>query len=209
MWYTGFCEKKEVELCHSGLSRISYRSNVSDSGPDVRRPPARQGWIGQNDERDHTMKTLITTSFEETRQFGKDFAAQLKGGEVLALHGDLGSGKTTFVQGLAKGLGIEQRIISPTFIIMRSYEVKHSSLSEQGESKGLRQAQAKMFYHVDLYRIETEKDVEGVGLFDLIGDPENIMVIEWPEKIEHLLPEKRIDLSFKYLDEDKREIKVL
>jgi tRNA threonylcarbamoyladenosine biosynthesis protein TsaE len=114
------------------------------------------------------------------------------------------------VQGLAKGLGIEQRIISPTFIIMRSYQVPDYSSSEAKPNREVLDfARTINFYHVDLYRIETERDVEGLGLFDLIGDPENIMVIEWPEKIEHLLPVKRIDLAFKYLDEDKREIKFL
>lgn len=141
------------------------------------------------------MRTIITTSFEETQQLGKDFAANLKGGEVLALHGDLGSGKTTFVQGLAQELGIAQRIISPTFIIMRSYGIRNQEL-------GIRN-----FYHIDLYRIESERDVEGLGLVELMGDPENIVVIEWPEKIENLLPDNRIDVFFEYLGEDKRQIK--
>lgn len=141
------------------------------------------------------MRTIITTSFEETQQLGKDFAANLKGGEVLALHGDLGSGKTTFVQGLAQELGIAQRIISPTFIIMRSYGIRNQEL-------GIRN-----FYHIDLYRIESERDVEGLGLVELMGDPENMVVIEWPEKIENLLPDNRIDVFFEYLGEDKRQIK--
>ena len=70
------------------------------------------------------MKKIITNSFTETQQVGFDFAKKLQGGEVLALYGDLGSGKTTFMQGLAKGLGITKNIISPTFIIMRTYEIR-------------------------------------------------------------------------------------
>src|SRR5664279_132953 len=120
-------------------------------------------------------KVVITNSFEETQQLGNSFAAQLKGGEVLALYGDLGSGKTTFMQGLAKGLGVIKTIISPTFIIMRTYDTGSMKL-----------------YHVDLYRIENEKDVNGLGLFELMEDPENIVAIEWPDKIENLLPEKTI-----------------
>lgn len=135
------------------------------------------------------MKKIITTSFEETQQVGESFAQKLKGGEVLALYGDLGSGKTTFVQGLAKGLGIEKQIISPTFIIMRTYAFGN-----------------KMLYHVDLYRIESENDVEGIGLRELMNDPANIVLIEWPEKIENLLPENRIDIVFTYLEDDNREI---
>src|SRR6266404_1307525 len=69
------------------------------------------------------MKKITTNSFKETQQIGFDFAKKIKGGQVLALYGDLGSGKTTFMQGLAKGLGITRNIISPTFIIMRSYQL--------------------------------------------------------------------------------------
>lgn len=137
------------------------------------------------------LKKIITTNFQQTQQLGFDFAKKLKGGEVLALYGDLGSGKTTFMQGLAKGLGITKNIISPTFIIMRTYE-----------------AGARSLYHVDLYRIETEKDVEGLGLFELMNQPENIVAIEWPDKIENLLPQKRITIYFEYLEENKREIRI-
>jgi tRNA threonylcarbamoyladenosine biosynthesis protein TsaE len=70
------------------------------------------------------------------------------------------------------------------------------------------EAGIKSFYHVDLYRVESEHDVEGLGLIELINDPDNIVVIEWPDKIEHLLPEKRIDIYFEYLGDDKREIKL-
>lgn len=137
-------------------------------------------------------KKIVTTSFQETQQLGETFAKTLQGGEVLALHGDLGSGKTTFVQGLAKGLGIEQKIISPTFIIMRTYQRRKE----------------KYFYHVDLYRIESEHDVEGLGLLELMHDSNNIVVLEWPEKIANFLPEKRIDVIFEYLSDDKRTIEI-
>lgn len=143
------------------------------------------------------MKTLITTSFEETQKLGFEFGQKLKGGEVVLLRGDLGSGKTTFVQGLAKGLGVEQRIISPTFIIMRSYAISNQ------------QSAISNFYHIDLYRIESERDIEGLGILELMGDSENIVVIEWPEKIEHLLPDNKIDLSFEYIEEDKRKVSFL
>jgi tRNA threonylcarbamoyladenosine biosynthesis protein TsaE len=142
------------------------------------------------------MKTITTTSFEETQQLGRDLAKTLKGGEVLALHGDLGSGKTTFMQGLAEGLGVKRRIISPTFIIMRTYD----TASEHSKD-------IKNLYHVDLYRIESERDVEGLGLLELLGERENIVAIEWPDKIENLLPENRIDIYFEYLEDDNRSIR--
>jgi len=140
-------------------------------------------------------KTIITISFEETQELGKSFAKTLKGGEVLALYGDLGSGKTTFMQGLAKGLGIEKKIISPTFIIMRTYR-----------REAAQEIRIRNLYHIDLYRINGEQDVEGLGLLELLGQPENIVAIEWPDKIENMLPEKRINIYFEYAGDDKRKV---
>lgn len=141
-------------------------------------------------------QTIITNSYEETQKLGADFAQKLNSIPVLALHGDLGSGKTTFIQGLAKGLGIEKKIISPTFIIMRSYQITlNSQLSI-----------LNFFYHVDLYRIKDEKDIRDLGLIELMQDPQNLFAIEWPEKIKSLLPRKRLDIFFEYLDENKRKI---
>ena len=140
------------------------------------------------------MKTTITTSFKETQKIGEEFAKKLKGGEVLALYGDLGSGKTTFMQGLAKGLGIERNIISPTFIIMRTYHLKGEVL--------------KNLYHLDLYRIENESQAVELGLEELMEDSENIVAIEWPEKIENLMPSNKITIYFTYLNDDKREIRI-
>ena len=139
-------------------------------------------------------KKIITKSFEETRQVGFEFAKTLKGGEVLTLHGDLGAGKTTFMQGLARGLGITRNILSPTFIIMRSYDIAHAGNT------------GKKLYHVDLYRIESEKDIDAIGLPELMGDTEAIVAIEWPEKIENVLPKKKREIFLEYIDENKRQI---
>jgi len=144
------------------------------------------------------LKKVVTTNFKETQQLGLDFAKKLKGGEVLALYGDLGSGKTTFIQGLAQGLGITRNIISPTFIIMRTYEIRLK----------IKDKRLKNLYHLDLYRIEKEEQAIDLGLQELMGDPENIVAIEWPDKIENLLPDKRINLYFTYIEDDKREIRI-
>lgn len=124
---------------------------------------------------------------------GKKLAADLKGGELLALTGELGSGKTTFAQGLAKGLGIKQRIISPTFILMRKYDLG-----------------SKNFYHVDLYRLEdnVEREVRNLGIEEIWDDPKNIIVIEWAEKIKNMLPKNKMWIEFENLGEDKRKITV-
>lgn len=144
------------------------------------------------------MKQIVTNSFEETQKLGEELAKTLKGGEVLALYGNLGSGKTTFMQGLAHGLGITRNIISPTFIIMRSYEV-----GTRDNGLGI-----SNLYHLDLYRIEDEKQAVGLGLEELIEDSHNIVAIEWPDKIENILPEKRISIYFEYMGDDKREIRI-
>lgn len=154
------------------------------------------------------MRKLITNSFTETQQLGEDFAKQLRGGEVLCLYGDLGSGKTTFVQGLAKGLGVTGKIISPTFIIMRQYVIPDLIQNPELDAR-LHGHDNGLFYHIDLYRIGSEREIEELGLLELLNDPETIVVIEWPEKMENLLPKKRIDIFFEYVKDDKREIKII
>ncbi len=143
-------------------------------------------------------KTLFTKSYQETQKLGLEIAKKVKDGGIIALYGNLGSGKTTFVQGLARGLGIKGKIISPTFIIVRKYElgIKNKELG------------AKNFYHIDLYRVEDEKDITGLGLDEIISDLENIVAIEWPEKIEKILSDQRINMHFEYIEGDKRKIEI-
>ena len=138
----------------------------------------------------------ITNNKEETQTLAEIFAKTLRGGDFLAFYGDLGSGKTTFIQGLAKGLGVDKRIISPTFIIMRHYVIKP-------KTKNLK---LKNFYHIDLYRTESKHDLLAIGLDQIIQDKDNIVALEWAEKLGGMLPERRIDISMEYLGEDKRKI---
>ena len=168
------------------------------------------------------MITKITNSAGQTQQIARNFLASqgeaLQGNRseqalVIALFGELGSGKTTFAQGLAKGLGITKRLISPTFIIVRTYSI-------QIKNKSIRQAQdkkskikdtnknKKTFYHIDLYRIDSEEDLQGLGIQDIINDPQNIVAIEWAERLGKLLPKERIDIHFRYIDEKEREITI-
>jgi tRNA threonylcarbamoyladenosine biosynthesis protein TsaE len=142
------------------------------------------------------MKTNLikTNNSKQTQEFALNFAKDLKGGDILCLYGDLGSGKTTFVQGLARGLGINRRIISPTFIIVRHYMVKPKTHN------------FKTFCHIDLYRTGEKSDLLGLGINEIIEDKNNIVAVEWAEKLGDILPQKRIELYFKYIDENKREI---
>jgi tRNA threonylcarbamoyladenosine biosynthesis protein TsaE len=132
---------------------------------------------------------FYTNNSLETAKLGEEFSKEIKNGGIIFLYGDLGAGKTTFVQGVAKGLGIKRRITSPTFIIVRSYREEN-------------------FYHVDLYRIESERDIEGLGIEEIFKDSRNIAAIEWPEKIKEILPKKRTEIFFSYLDDQKRKIEI-
>jgi tRNA threonylcarbamoyladenosine biosynthesis protein TsaE len=136
-------------------------------------------------------KNYLVSDLNQTQKIAEDLAKQLNPGDFLAFYGDLGSGKTTFIQGLAKGLGIKRRIISPTFIIVRSYEINKGN-----------------FYHIDLYRTQTKEDLLGLGIDQIIEDDNSIVAVEWAEKMGNLLPDKRIELHFKYIDENKREITI-
>ncbi|OGH30826.1 MAG: tRNA (adenosine(37)-N6)-threonylcarbamoyltransferase complex ATPase subunit type 1 TsaE [Candidatus Levybacteria bacterium RIFCSPHIGHO2_02_FULL_42_12] len=132
-------------------------------------------------------QTVVTHSKEETHALGETIGKTLSCPTTILLFGELGSGKTTFVQGLAKGLRITQRIISPTFIIVRTYG---------------------MFYHVDLYRVQDEKDIQSLGLLEILSNPNNIVAIEWAEKMGDLLPKERWDIEFSYISDNKRKISI-
>jgi len=137
---------------------------------------------------------VITKSARETQKLGERLSASLKPGNILALYGELGSGKTTFIQGLARGLGVKRRIISPTFVFIRQYSINHKL--------------AKILYHVDLYRINKTSEAQGLGLEEIFTDELAIVVIEWADRIKEILPKKRIDIYLDYLEENKRKVNI-
>lgn len=137
---------------------------------------------------------ILTNSAQETQKLGEEFARSLHGGEIVALHGDLGSGKTTFTQGVAKGLGLHQSIVSPTFILMREYSIDKQAL--------------QTLYHIDLYRTENERDAKGLGIEDVFADKSGVVLIEWPEKMGELVPKNAIHIYFTYVDENQRSIAI-
>lgn len=133
-----------------------------------------------------------TKSAEETILLGEKLGRKLKGGDVVCLTGDLGGGKTHFTKGIAKGLNIEELVVSPTFIVMRIYE--RNNLPD--------------LYHLDLYRMNSVKDLDGMDLEDIIGNPEAIVVIEWPERAKEIVPENAIWVKFAYVDDQIRKIEI-
>ena len=137
------------------------------------------------------MKTIKSKSVKETKEFAKKLAAKFINGGIIALSGDLGSGKTTFAQGFAQGLKIEDKIISPTFVLQRIHKVPNSNL---------------VLHHIDLYRLENKEDFKHLGLEELFNNPENIILIEWAEKIEKILPENTVKIKIEKIGENNRLI---
>ncbi|MCA9361660.1 tRNA (adenosine(37)-N6)-threonylcarbamoyltransferase complex ATPase subunit type 1 TsaE, partial [Candidatus Kaiserbacteria bacterium] len=111
---------------------------------------------------------------------------------VLALHGDLGAGKTTFMQYLAKALGIKEVVISPTFVVMKHYEITDSKAGSWQD-----------LYHLDAYRIEEIDEMRPLGFADLLTKPNTLVAIEWAEKIEELLPSWTLHLRFAISGEER------
>jgi tRNA threonylcarbamoyladenosine biosynthesis protein TsaE len=140
-------------------------------------------------------ETYLSTSFEETRQIAQKFALKLDQGTTICLYGELAAGKTTFAQGLGKAFNID-RLVSPTFLIMRQYPV-------------LTHPVIKTFYHLDLYRLSSIEDIKAFDVEEIWSSPENLLVIEWPEKFADNLPRERFDIFFKANSENEREIKII
>lgn len=156
------------------------------------------------------MQKSTTHSFQQTQQVGQDFAANIlssgvcQSAVVLALQGDLGAGKTTFLQGFAKGLGIKEVVNSPTFVILKRFKIPPRSSLRAGRSNLM----FKNFYHFDLYRLNNPEEILHLDFDEIISNPQNIVAIEWPEKIKKLLPKDSILIKFRHLKESKREIKI-
>ena len=124
------------------------------------------------------MTQYISTSEKETRKIAQQLGRKIKTG-VIALKGELGAGKTIFAQGFAKGLRIKEKIISPTFVLIRQHKIPQTE---------------KIFYHIDLYRIEKPKSLQELGIDEILSNPNNIILIEWAEKLKKL-PKDAIKIS--------------
>ena len=153
------------------------------------------------------MKKFVSNSLEESRNFAQDLAEEIladkcvgNGALVLALTGDLGSGKTIFAQSFAEALSVKEKIKSPTFIIFRKSKIG----DKEWKNKGL-----ENFYHFDVYRINNEKEILNLGWEEIIKNPANIVLVEWADKIEKILPKNSVRIMFKHLSNDKREITTL
>jgi|SRR3989344_2045747 len=158
-----------------------------------------------------SIKKFVTKSVKETQDIAGNLVLEIlklksqKGAIILALSGELGSGKTTFLQGFAKKLGIKEKILSPTFILMKKFKIPKQILKKNTKYKILN-TKYSFFYHFDCYRLENEKDLESLGFKEIISNSKNIVAIEWPEKIKEILPKDILEIQFKHLEDNKREI---
>ncbi len=144
---------------------------------------------------------MITNSVLETKKIGSNLAHQIlknklsKQAIVIGLEGGLGGGKTSFVQGFAKGLGIKEKILSPTFVIMKRFEIQSLRFTN--------------LYHFDCYRIEKPLELLELGFKKIIQNTNNIVIIEWADRIKKILPQRIIRITFDFLAETKRKIIII
>lgn len=135
------------------------------------------------------MRSYITKSPRETQSLAKKLAPSLKNG-VWILSGDLGGGKTTFIQGIIRSLGYKKRVVSPTFVLMKVYPIKTGKIC-----------------HIDAYRIKNPRDLLGLGAAEYFKDKKCLVLIEWGEKMESILPRHK-KITFKVIDENSRKITI-
>ena len=137
-----------------------------------------------------TIRTFNTHSADETTDLGRQLAAELKPGSIVLLRGDLGAGKTTMVKGIVEGFNAAEAeaVTSPTFTLIHEYRGPHVTL-----------------YHIDLYRIDTQRELDTLALDDLMT-PESILLIEWGEKFERFAKERDVEIAIEHRGGDERAV---
>ena len=152
---------------------------------------------------------FISNSLEETEKIANDFVGSLYignsyGATVVGLYGDLGAGKTTLTQMIAKSFGVSDTVTSPTFVIMKIYELKHLVDSSQHLGKKF-----DHLVHIDAYRLESGEELLHLGWKEIISDPKNLILIEWPERVADIMPE-HVKISLKTLENpNSRELDIV
>jgi tRNA threonylcarbamoyladenosine biosynthesis protein TsaE len=144
----------------------------------------------------HTQEITIT-NLDELRSFAERLVGVFHGGDhatVIGFRGDLGAGKTTTTQMIAKQIGVTETITSPTFVIMKIYEANHPYFSQ--------------LVHIDAYRLEQENDTKTLGLADIMHDPYNLVIIEWPEKMNDSILDDAVFVDFEFINETTRIIRL-
>jgi tRNA threonylcarbamoyladenosine biosynthesis protein TsaE len=135
-------------------------------------------------------RIVITESPEETMELAMDLAHRLRDGDVVALVGELGTGKTVFVKGLARGFFIPEEILSPSFLLAKTY---------RGE---------KVLHHLDLYRVRKEEELQEVGLLALLPPEEGVTAVEWADRFPYLIPKEAFWVHIEHVSETRRKITI-
>lgn len=139
------------------------------------------------------VQKYLSSSREDTQEIAQRLVADLDSGTTICLFGELAAGKTTFTQGVAQYFGIN-RLTSPTFTIMKEYPISDKIIQR--------------LFHLDLYRLNSSEDLKAFSLDEIINDPSNLIIVEWPEKFIDQMPTKRIDVEINTLTENEREITI-
>lgn len=138
---------------------------------------------------------FFSKSLKDTDNLAKDFLSKIEKGDkatIVALSGELGSGKTAFVKCVAKNLGFNEDITSPTFVIMKNYELSTKNY--------------KLLIHIDAYRLNSYKELENLRWQEIYNDPNNLIFLEWPERVLELIPNDAKKINFEFIDETTRKI---
>jgi len=166
---------------------------------------------------------MISKNIKETDKIAQNFLKCLlikknKNACVVGLSGDLGAGKTAFTQAVAKNLGIKKRVNSPTFVIMKRYELSKKKSYKNFLADKTKPVPAgenfynfsffEQFYHLDAYRLKNEKELIHLGWKDIISNPENLVFVEWPENIIKSMPKKHHKVSIFHIKEGHRSFKI-
>ncbi len=140
------------------------------------------------------MQEFISHNLSDTEKIAQNLLSSLADKSILALSGNLGAGKTTFVKFLAKALGLEENITSPTFVLLKAYDIDFADF--------------KKFVHVDCYRLDAKEDLADIGLQDYVADSSNLVLIEWADKINNLPSDKVLHIKIDILGETERKFTV-
>ncbi len=139
-----------------------------------------------------TLRSLKETQAEAEKVIRSLAANPSRYATVLALYGDLGSGKTAFTKGIARALGVENEVTSPTFVIEKIYALAHPTFDR--------------LIHIDAYRLERPEELRALGWNDVVADPRNLIVVEWADRVEPLIPKDARRFRFAFVDETTRTL---
>jgi tRNA threonylcarbamoyladenosine biosynthesis protein TsaE len=141
---------------------------------------------------------MISKNTKETKEIAKIFLAKLKptkdGATVVGLYGELGTGKTTFTQFIAKELRVKKKVKSPTFVIMKRYSLKNDKY--------------RNLFHIDAYRLKNERELLHLGWDEIIGNKEHLVFVEWPENVMKALPKKHHQIHISHTKTGHRKFKI-